>query len=198
MPIINKLNCHDLLTIVSSHPYKYLNYSLLEAALKAKFGKITGYFDHINRDGSWWYRAKDNGTLKVVDLEIACDAAGINPADVMSELLIDDGSKLEDAAIASRINQMINATTGNSLDFALKTGIQHSELKHIITKSGRLTMSGLKRIIVNFPATNVKWLLHGNGEMFLEQESKAVLMATIDDKNEIIQLLRSKIDSYEK
>jgi len=183
---------------VRSKAYKYLNFSLLESALKARFGKITGYFEHIDRNSGWWYRAKENGTLKVVDLEIACDAAGISPADVMSGLLIDDGSNLEDAAIASRIIQMINATTGNSLDFALKTGIQHSELKHIITKSGRLSMSGLKRIIVNFPSTNVKWLLHGHGEMFLEQESKAVLMATIDDKNEIIQLLRSKIDSYEK
>lgn len=177
---------------MGSQSYKYLNYSILESALKAKFGKITGYFAHIKRDASWWYHAKNRGTLKVVDLEIACDHAGIHPSDVMKDRADDDGSIVEDAAIASRIQQLVNATTGTTLDFALKTGIQHVELKHHIDKSGRFQMSMLKRILINFPNTNAMWLLHGRGKMFLIEESKEHLEQMVADKQRIIDLLESQ------
>lgn len=184
--------CNQISTIVGSQPYKYLNYNLLEAALKAKFGRITAYFEYIKRDASWYYQAKKKGTLKVVDLEIACDHAGIHPADVLKDRADDDGSIVEDAAIASRLQQLVNATTGTTLDFALKTGIQHVELKYLIDKSGRLTMSMLKRILVNFPNTNTLWLLHGQGKMFMIEESKEHLEQMVADKQRIIDLLESK------
>jgi hypothetical protein len=180
------------------YPYKYLNFKLLEAALKAKFGKITAYFDHVGRDGSWYYKAKRTGSFKVSDLEIACDVAGIKPIDVLSDTLIESGSKLEDAAIASRLAQLVQATTGNTLDFSLKSGILHSELKHILEKSGHLNISGLKRILVNFPLVNAIWLLHGNGAMFIDPDKISVMAQALKDKTEIIDLLRSKIENLEQ
>lgn len=183
---------------MSEQPYKYLNYSVLESALKARFGKITGYFEHINRYAAWWYKAKTNGTLKVKDLEEACDAAGIPVSAVFGTDLNAEKSSLEDIATAQRVSELIKATTGSTLDFALKTGINHQELNQYLDNAQELSMANLKRILVNFPNVNTIWLVFGTGDMFSDTETKENLRQIIADKVRIIELLETEQGKKQK
>ena len=184
---------------MSEQPYKYLDFNILEAALKRKFGRITAYFEVINRAPSYWYKAKKTGSFRVRDLEAACDAAGITPADVMGSKLVSDSSILANAEISLRLKLFINNTGGDILDFAKKTGIRSSELKSIVEKGHALDLDSLRKILQHYPDLNCNWLLHGRGEITLNQKSLESLQVTIDtllesleDKKELIKFLKNK------
>lgn len=99
-------------------------------------------------------------------------------------------------SVASRVKQIIESQGCNKSDFADKIGIDRTTIAHMIKNDSYPRSNVLTAIAVNFPTINTRWLLTGEGEMWLKPEPDP----PVKDENwmepeEAVKYLRMMLDS---
>lgn len=71
---------------------------------------------------------------------------------------------------SERLKAFFNQLNLKNKDIASKLGIKPAFISQLINKHATVTAAVAMRINVLYPILNVKWLLYGEGEMFLEKK----------------------------
>lgn len=103
--------------------------------------------------------------------------------------------KLEQGIRLETILKELGITQNN---FAKLVGISQAYVSLMLSGKKSISYSVIQNITKYLPQVNIKWLLLGEGEMFIEQKSEEVQKSDIDHKPvKWIQDLAAMLDQYE-
>jgi transcriptional regulator with XRE-family HTH domain len=80
---------------------------------------------------------------------------------------------------------MLMKTEGlTNSQFALRLGIQRSNITHIIDGRNKPSFSFIEKLLLEFPSVNPEWLITGAGEMYKHKEKKKSDSPTLFPEND--------------
>jgi transcriptional regulator with XRE-family HTH domain len=82
--------------------------------------------------------------------------------------------------------------------FALKLGIQRSNITHIIDGRNKPSFSFIEKLLLIFPSVNTEWLITGVGEMYKHNEQKTSDSPTLFTENDVEQNIEQNIEQISK
>lgn len=105
--------------------------------------------------------------------------------------------------IASRIESLINALKMNRNTFAKSLNKSFSSIQIIVEGKSKPGYDLLETILLAYPQVNPSWLMKGEGEMFLNEESKHIaptdyLQNHLQKLEESFQRLNQQIEVKDK
>lgn len=186
--------------------YLFFRPSLVELHAKQKVGSMSSLLKRINKEGSWWFRSKKKPTIKLYDIELLATELKVHPTEFFS--YGEDGTTelQEPAAVYASLNAEISAriaqlvqikTANNQTNFAASTNISKGQISNIIAKKHSPGFGSLTKILKTYPDVNARWLLMGEGGPLQTEQTDKATQELLRSKDEIIQLLKEKIDYLE-
>jgi transcriptional regulator with XRE-family HTH domain len=83
-----------------------------------------------------------------------------------------------------RIRRIIEQEGLSQSEFALKLGVQRSNISHILSGRNKPSMDFVQKLLINFPNINSDWLILGKGNMYKKQEKTSEKPENIENSNE--------------
>lgn len=92
---------------------------------------------------------------------------------------------------------------GSQRKFAEKTGIAQTTISRMVSKQGNIRSDNILAIVEAYPNLNVKWLITGEGEMWISENEQPRETPLSDDekeamKDEMIELLKFQVNTMKK
>lgn len=186
--------------------YVYFQPTLVELFAKQKLGSMSSLLERINKDGSWWFRSKKKPTIKIYDIERLAKELNVHPTEFFG-YGEDNTTEVEEPAtvyaslnaeISARIAQLVQIKTANNqTNFAESTNISKGQISNIIARKHSPGFGSLTKILKAYPDVNARWLLMGEGGPLKSEQTDKTIQDLLASKDEIIKLLRQKIDYLE-
>jgi DNA-binding XRE family transcriptional regulator len=83
----------------------------------------------------------------------------------------------ERASIGLRIKELIHELRMNNNSFAVKIGATPTSIGYIVNQKNKPRYEFIEKVIQAFPEVSQKWLMSGEGPMFITSEPKTEAMA---------------------
>ena len=92
---------------------------------------------------------------------------------------------MENTEIKDRIAHIIRAKNLTAAEFALRLGIQPSNVSHLLAGRNNPSLEFVKKLKETFPEYNLDWIVLGKGPMTVSEPYVVDTMHTDSSKNEI-------------